>query len=131
MAPANGRKIQRSSVTQTFANLTRVYLNPENAIASSLLLLADVISVFSAIGFAISVYSLRAPAKAPAPRKGMLAFLVVISWINWSLSNKDESSSLLKPGASLGGPWEDAELTASGAYVRSLLRTGPTTRTHP
>jgi endoglucanase len=48
-----------------------------------------------------------------------------ISWVNWSLSNKDESSSLLLPSAPLSGPWTVEDFSASGRYVRSLLLTTP------
>ncbi len=44
-----------------------------------------------------------------------------ISWINWSLCDKAESSALLKPGASFTGPWSDQDLSESGAYIKALL----------
>lgn len=44
-----------------------------------------------------------------------------ISWINWSLCNKAESSALLKPSASVTGPWAEEDLTESGAYIKALL----------
>ncbi len=40
-----------------------------------------------------------------------------ISWVNWSLGDKDESSAALKPGASPEGNWSDAELSESGRFV--------------
>jgi endoglucanase len=45
-----------------------------------------------------------------------------ISWCNWSLSDANETSSLLKPGANVKGGWTDDELTPSGLYVRARLR---------
>jgi endoglucanase len=40
-----------------------------------------------------------------------------ISWVNWNLSDKQESSSALKPGASKTGGWPLSDLTASGTFV--------------
>jgi len=45
-----------------------------------------------------------------------------ISYAAWSLSDKDEASAALKPGAAPGGRWEAADLTVSGALVRDQLR---------
>lgn len=45
----------------------------------------------------------------------------VISWINWSLSNKDEATSIFQPTVSLAGPWTDSDLTISGRWVKTLL----------
>ncbi|WP_208231315.1 cellulase family glycosylhydrolase [Brenneria izadpanahii] len=44
-----------------------------------------------------------------------------ISWVNWSLSDKAEVSSALAPGASPSGGWTDADLTASGKFVRKQI----------
>ncbi len=44
-----------------------------------------------------------------------------ISWANWSLFDKDESASALKPGASAQGQWTDQDLTISGAYIKKRL----------
>ncbi len=44
-----------------------------------------------------------------------------ISWCNWSLGDKNEASAALTPEANPNGNWSDAELTASGKLVRSLL----------
>ena len=41
-----------------------------------------------------------------------------LSWVNWSLGNKDETSSLLKPTASMSGPWTDSDLTESGLWLK-------------
>ncbi len=45
-----------------------------------------------------------------------------ISWCNWSLFDKKETASALKPGASASGGWTDADLTESGAYVVGKLK---------
>ncbi len=44
-----------------------------------------------------------------------------ISHLNWSLSDKDESSAALKPGASATGGWSASDLSASGTYIRNKL----------
>ena len=45
-----------------------------------------------------------------------------ISWVNWSLADKDEGTAALRPGASASGGWADAELSESGRLVRQLMR---------
>lgn len=40
-----------------------------------------------------------------------------ISWANWSLGDKDESSAALKPGASPNGNWSETDLSESGRFV--------------
>ncbi len=45
-----------------------------------------------------------------------------ISWLNWSIADKEESSAAVKPGASATGGWPDAMLTQSGLLVREELR---------
>jgi endoglucanase len=44
-----------------------------------------------------------------------------ISWCNWSLIDKPETTSILKPGASKTGGWTDNDLTESGKYIRDKL----------
>ena len=44
-----------------------------------------------------------------------------LSWINWSFSNKAEGSAALLPGVSLVGPWADADLSASGKFVKAEI----------
>ena len=48
-----------------------------------------------------------------------------ISWCNWSLNDKDETASILKPGTSPDGGWTDQDLTESGKYVREQLLQKP------
>ncbi len=42
-----------------------------------------------------------------------------ISWCNWSLCDKDETSAALRPGAPQDGPWGQDQLTESGQFVFS------------
>lgn len=45
-----------------------------------------------------------------------------ISWVNWNLSDKQESSAALAPGASTTGSWTTENLSTSGQLVRELMR---------
>jgi endoglucanase len=45
-----------------------------------------------------------------------------ISWSNWSVADKNETSAALMPGASINGGWTDAQISASGKIVRAELR---------
>ncbi len=42
-----------------------------------------------------------------------------ISWCNWSLCDKNETSAALQPGTPADRPWTGADLTASGSFVFS------------
>lgn len=42
-----------------------------------------------------------------------------ISWANWSLCDKGETSAALKPGASANGGWAQSDLSESGRFVFS------------
>lgn len=44
-----------------------------------------------------------------------------LSWCNWSVADKDETSAALKPGAAVDGNWPNIDLTESGLYIRNLL----------
>lgn len=44
-----------------------------------------------------------------------------ISWLNWSITDKDETSAALKPGTGASG-WSDADLTENGKLLRARLR---------
>ncbi|MBN1781881.1 glycoside hydrolase family 5 protein [bacterium] len=46
-----------------------------------------------------------------------------ISWIKWSISDKQETCSSLKPGASPHGGWTKDMLTESGLRAREYIRT--------
>lgn len=45
-----------------------------------------------------------------------------ISWITWSVSDKDETCSVLKKSASSTGNWTAADLKESGVLSRALLK---------
>lgn len=44
-----------------------------------------------------------------------------LSWCNWSVADKAETSAALNPGANANGNWMSSELSASGKYIRDLL----------
>ena len=44
-----------------------------------------------------------------------------ISWLTWSLCDKDESSALLSPGASVTGNWKEEELSKAGKYIKNKI----------
>ncbi|HEX8349293.1 MAG TPA: glycoside hydrolase family 5 protein [Hymenobacter sp.] len=45
-----------------------------------------------------------------------------LSWVTWSVSDKDETCSILKKTANSTGPWKDEDLKESGLKVREYLR---------
>lgn len=45
-----------------------------------------------------------------------------ISHLNWSVHDKDEGASVLRANASPNGGWPDSDLTASGLFVREIVR---------
>jgi endoglucanase len=45
-----------------------------------------------------------------------------ISWITWSVSDKDETCSVLQKSAASGGRWKDEDLKESGIKTREFLR---------
>jgi endoglucanase len=45
-----------------------------------------------------------------------------VSWVTWSVSDKNETCSVLLPTASAEGKWEDKDLKESGKETRKLLR---------
>jgi endoglucanase len=45
-----------------------------------------------------------------------------ISWITWSVSDKDESCSVLKAGVPSDGNWQMNDLKESGVMARDYLR---------
>ncbi len=47
-----------------------------------------------------------------------------ISWVCWSVSDKDETCSMLEESAESEGNWKEADLKESGIKTRELLRTG-------
>lgn len=45
-----------------------------------------------------------------------------ISYCNWSICNKDETCSVLRPGTSANGNWSESNLTENGKWKRNWLR---------
>lgn len=45
-----------------------------------------------------------------------------LSWITWSVSDKDETCSILKKSAKSEGKWKEEDLKESGIIVREFLR---------
>lgn len=45
-----------------------------------------------------------------------------ISWCNWALDDKTETSAALMPGANANGEWDSAMISPSGWFVRAQLR---------
>lgn len=45
-----------------------------------------------------------------------------ISYCNWSICNKDETCSVLRPGTSANGNWSESNLTENGKWIRNWLR---------
>ncbi len=45
-----------------------------------------------------------------------------LSHLNWSVHDKVEGASVLRPNANPNGGWSDSDLTASGTYVRGIIR---------
>lgn len=45
-----------------------------------------------------------------------------ISYCNWSICNKDETCSVLRPGTSANGNWSESDLTENGKWIRNWLR---------
>ena len=45
-----------------------------------------------------------------------------LSWITWSVSDKDETCSVLKKTAASGGNWKQKDLKQSGVLTRKMLR---------
>lgn len=48
-----------------------------------------------------------------------------LSWITWSVSDKNETCSVLNPSASSTGHWKDSDLKESGIKAREYLRAYP------
>lgn len=45
-----------------------------------------------------------------------------VSWVNWSISDKDETCSMLLPGAQSTGSWQTGVIKQWGQLVRNTLR---------
>ena len=46
-----------------------------------------------------------------------------LSWCNWSVADKNETSAALKSGAAAEGGWPNLDLTESGLFIRNMLIT--------
>ena len=45
-----------------------------------------------------------------------------LSWVNWNITDKDETTALLMPDAPYNGGWTDDDLSSAGVYIREKLR---------
>ncbi len=45
-----------------------------------------------------------------------------LSWVNWNLTDKNETTAILLPGTPASGGWEANRLTPAGNYIREQLR---------
>jgi len=45
-----------------------------------------------------------------------------LSWANWNVTDKKETTALLMSGASVDGGWSNRDLTDAGVYIREQLR---------
>ena len=46
-----------------------------------------------------------------------------LSWANWNITDKEETTAILLPGAPATGGWTVNQLSPAGKYVRTLLKT--------
>lgn len=44
-----------------------------------------------------------------------------ISWCNWNISNKDETSAIFKPEVNPSNGWTEEQISESGIYIKSKL----------
>ncbi|WP_083608044.1 glycoside hydrolase family 5 protein [Teredinibacter haidensis] len=44
-----------------------------------------------------------------------------LSFCTWSMHDKEEGASILKPGASADGNWTDSDLTENGLYLKQII----------
>lgn len=61
----------------------------------------------------------------PIEKEAWINFLDTnnLSWCNWSIFDKDETSAALLPGASEIGGWDDSMISESGKIVREFIQT--------
>lgn len=45
-----------------------------------------------------------------------------LSWVNWNITDKKETTAMLLPGAPGAGGWTTEQLTPAGIYIRQVLR---------
>jgi endoglucanase len=70
---------------------------------------------------------MEATGDGPVDEKEWAAFInwmeeKKLSWVTWSVSDKDESCSVLQKSASSDGNWKDTDLKKSGLMAREYLR---------
>jgi endoglucanase len=45
-----------------------------------------------------------------------------LSWANWNITDKQETTAILEPGAPTNGGWTNDQLTPAGSYIRNVIR---------
>jgi endoglucanase len=45
-----------------------------------------------------------------------------LSWANWNITDKQETTAIMLPGAPANGGWTQDQLTPAGVYIRDALR---------
>lgn len=45
-----------------------------------------------------------------------------LSWANWNVTDKKETTALLNPGAPKNGKWKNKHLSPAGLYIKKVLR---------
>ncbi|MDN3583820.1 glycoside hydrolase family 5 protein [Mucilaginibacter flavus] len=45
-----------------------------------------------------------------------------LSWVNWNITDKHETTAILQSGAPIYGGWTEANLTPAGLFIREQLR---------
>ena len=48
-----------------------------------------------------------------------------ISHVNWAVNDKEEEWSILKPGASTTGNWQESDLTEAGKLAKNIISNWP------
>jgi endoglucanase len=44
-----------------------------------------------------------------------------LSWVNWNITDKEETTAILMPGAPITAGWTNDQLTPAGTYIREKL----------
>ena len=45
-----------------------------------------------------------------------------LSWVNWNITDKEETTAILMPSAPINGGWTKEQLTPAGNYIRQKIR---------
>ena len=48
-----------------------------------------------------------------------------ISHVNWAVNDKEEEWSIVKPGASTTGNWQESDLTEAGKLAKNIISNWP------